>query len=107
MIRRVEGWQKGEFCVGENSCNSQITKEGSKSTLLVATVWSLFIQQTETMSTAKGREAQPVRVSNKPCDQTWAHFLTEQSGAQSIILLALLEVHVCFRNDTLECKPQQ
>ena len=41
MMRRVvEGLN---FCVGEDSCSSQTTKEGSESILLLATLRSLFV----------------------------------------------------------------
>ena len=44
VTRRVEGWWKGEFfCVGEDSCSSQASKEGSESILLVTTLRSLFV----------------------------------------------------------------
>ena len=35
------------FCVGKDSCGSQTTKEGIESTLLVATLRSPFVPQTE------------------------------------------------------------
>ena len=41
---RVEGCMS--FCVGEDSCSSQITKEGSES-IVVATLRSPFVPQTE------------------------------------------------------------
>ena len=36
-----------KFSVSKESCSSQTTKEGSESTLLVATLWSPFVPQTE------------------------------------------------------------
>ena len=33
----TKGGRRVKFCVGEDSCSFQTTKEGSKSTLLVAT----------------------------------------------------------------------
>ena len=36
-----------DYCVGEDSWSSQTTKEGGKSVLLVATLWSSFVPQTE------------------------------------------------------------
>ena len=44
------------FCVGEDSCNSQTPKKGSKSTLLLAILWSAC--RAEPVSSAKGREVQ-------------------------------------------------
>ena len=35
------------LCVGEDRCSSQTTKEGSEFILLVATLWSPFVPQTE------------------------------------------------------------
>ena len=63
MMRRVEA-QNGSFCVGEDICSSQTTKEGSESTLLVATVWSTFVlyrPSAEILSSVKGREVQHSR----------------------------------------------
>ena len=48
-----------DFCVGEDSCSSQTTKEGSESILLAATLRSPFVPQTEKMSPAEGTEVQP------------------------------------------------
>ena len=44
---RVKGGRRVKFCLGEDSCNSQTAKEGSESTLLVATLRSPFVPQTE------------------------------------------------------------
>ena len=44
---RYKGGRRVNFCVGKDHCNSQTTKEGSKSVLLVATLWSLSVPQTE------------------------------------------------------------
>ena len=41
------GHRRVNVCVGEDSCSSQTTKEGSESTLLVASLRSLFVPQTE------------------------------------------------------------
>ena len=41
VMRRVE------TCVGEDCCSVQLTKEGSESTLLVATLRSLFVPKAE------------------------------------------------------------
>ena len=44
---RIEGGRRMDFCMREDSCSSQTMKEGSESTLLVATLWSPFVLQTE------------------------------------------------------------
>ena len=45
-VRDTEG-RRENFCVGEDSCSYQTTKDGSESILLVATLQSPFVSQTE------------------------------------------------------------
>ena len=63
VTRRVEGWcRRVNFCVGEDSCSSQTTKEGSESILLAATLFGARLchrPSAKTMSPAEGREVQP------------------------------------------------
>ena len=64
-----------------------------------------ILQSTKILPASFSGSTSPARVSNKPYDQAWAHILAEPSGAQSAFLSVLLEV--CFRNGTLECKPER
>ena len=47
VTHRVGGGRRVNFCVGEDGCSSQIMREGSESILLVATLRSPFVPQTE------------------------------------------------------------
>ena len=47
--------QKGGFLRGNDSCSSQSTKEGNESTLLVATLQSSFVPQTDHVTVANSQ----------------------------------------------------
>ena len=57
---RVKGGRRVKLCVDKDNCTSQATKEGHKSTLLVATLRSQFVTQlsAETLSPATATEVQ-------------------------------------------------
>ena len=64
------------ICVGEDSCNSQTTKEGSESVLLAATLRSPFVPQTKALKQCHKQKVEKCnRLSSGP-----AHALLSKSN---------------------------
>ena len=69
--------------MGEDSCYSQTTKEGSKSILLVTTLWSLFAPQTKHWNNATSRK---VEKYNHPSTHFGAVVLSFMLQANTVVV---------------------